>query len=100
MLKLSRLNPSGNVARALTLAAAAAAGVMLAVSATASAATLSDATVPRYFTTTAIDPLYFQVQDANRIMFDDVPVNYGATAAPAVTVNRVSFDITQVANAP
>jgi len=33
-------------------------------------------------------------------LFDDVPVNYGATVAPSVTVTRVTFDVTQVANAP
>src|SRR6478752_4062521 len=78
MLKLSRFVRSGFFGRTL---AAAAAG--LAFAATASAATLYDANVPRYFTTTATDPIYFQVQDANRIMFDDVPVNYGTTGSPA-----------------
>ena len=83
---------------------AAIAAVIAHSSLTAHAATIYDANVPRKFLPTDADPLYYQVgpnSGANRIMFDDVPVNYNAAIPiPIANVNRVSFDISRRGLAP
>jgi hypothetical protein len=63
------------------------------------AATLYNANVPYIFNGDA-GPLYDQPLNANRIQFDDVPINYGSTVNPIVNVTRVSFDVSRGANAP
>jgi hypothetical protein len=78
-----------------------AAGALLSCAGTSSAAVLYDASVPRYFLPTDADPLYYQVGNANRIMFDDVPVTYNnAVPNPTAVITKATFDISRVALAP
>src|SRR5213595_1615334 len=68
--------------------------VPMLMAATAGAAVLYDANVPRKFSPGDTDPLYYQPgpdSGPGRVLIDDVPINYGTTINPTVNVTKVSF---------
>ncbi|HVT90876.1 MAG TPA: hypothetical protein VHD56_18625 [Tepidisphaeraceae bacterium] len=66
-------------------------------SAVAMAGTLYDSTTAlRFDLQTDPIPAYFKADNNTHILFDDVPINVGATVTPFVHVDRLTFEITRL----
>jgi hypothetical protein len=94
------LEQENSMKRTLTLATTLLAAGLLG-SAPAHAGVLYDSTGnPRYANPADANPLSFNVGFNTDILWDDAPIATNALANPFVEVNRLSFDILRVANAP